>query len=128
MTALTAMRLDLNVKIRDKSSMRAVLRLLFCLVLTVAVLVSATSQSAYALTNEIAMAAMPCCDDDCPDDPSCELACMAMLRCAVGASVLAAPWMDTGVVAALISGPRYPDPPWAGDGQRPEGLKRPPRI
>ena len=108
--------------------MQAVLRLVLALVLTVAVLVSATSQPASALTNEIAMAAMPCCDDDCPDDPSCELACMAMLRCAVSTTVLPTPLVDTGVFAALISGIGYPDPPWSGDGLRPEGLKRPPRI
>jgi len=108
--------------------MQAVLRLFLALFLTVAVLVSATSQPASALTNEIAMAAMPCCDDDCPDDPSCELACIAMLRCAVTTTVLPTPLVDTGVFAALISGIGYPDPPWSGDGLRPEGLKRPPRI
>ena len=108
--------------------MQAVLRLFLALFLTVAVLVSATSQPASALTNEIAMAAMPCCDDDCPDDPSCQLACMAMLRGAVSTSVLPAPLVDTGVFAALISGIGYPDPPWSGDGLRPDGLKRPPRL
>ena len=122
------MRLDLATQIQHKPMMQAVLRLFLALILTVAVLVSATSQPASALTNEIAMAAMPCCDDDCPDDPSCELACMAMLRCAVSTTVLPTPLVDTGVFAALISGIGYPDPPWSGDGLRPEGLKRPPRI
>jgi hypothetical protein len=95
-------------------------RLLFSLFLTVALFATVVSQPATALTAEVAMASMPCCDDDCPHDPSCDMACMAMMRCApVTAGLL-------HLSVALVS--HGADPPWRVDERHPEGFKRPPRT
>ena len=103
-------------------------RAIFALFIVVAVLASASTQPAAALTQSIAVAAMPCCDDDCPDNPSCDMACMTMVRCASGPTALVpattAAMVHTMVQVALA----VPDPPLMVMGEHPEGLKRPPRF
>lgn len=64
--------------------MGSVTRALFSLVIAVALLATVISQPATAVEAEVAMASMPCCDDDCPQDPACDMACMVMMRCATG--------------------------------------------
>lgn len=105
-----------------------VARLLFSLGLAVALLATVVSQPATALTKEVAMASMPCCDADCPQDPACAMACMAMMRCATGTSGFV-PTLPLVTLPLSVADNRHgADPPWRLDARHPDGLKRPPRI
>ena len=112
----------------DLAVMGNVARLILSLALAVAVLATAMSQPASALTSEIAAASMPCCDDDCPEDPACNMACRAMIRCASGIMGIALSMLMIGMQLRLGSAATVPDPPWRVGDRQPEGLKRPPRI
>lgn len=103
-------------------------RLLFSLFLAVALFATVISQPATAFTAEVAMASMPCCDDDCPQDPSCDMACMAMMRCSAGTAGFAppAPPVKLHLSAVLVS--HGADSPWRVDERQPDGFKRPPRT
>ncbi|MDZ7575837.1 MAG: hypothetical protein U0934_18105 [Pseudotabrizicola sp.] len=108
--------------------MNRITRHLFLLFLAVALFATAISQPATALTTEVATASMPCCDDDCPQDPACDLACVEMMRCAAG-TVGFAPSPLAGkfhLSVALVS--HVADPPWRVDERHHDGLKRPPRT
>lgn len=106
--------------------MRKLGRTISALFIVVAVL--ASTQPAAALTQSIAVAAMPCCDDDCPDNPSCDMACMTMGRCASGPTALAPAATPAMVHTTVQVALAVPDPPLIVTGEHPEGLKRPPRI
>jgi hypothetical protein len=108
--------------------MGGVERILFSLLLAVALLATTISQPATALTTEVAMASMPCCDDDCPQDPACDMACMAMMRCATGSVGLVPGLPLVSLSLALADDAHGADPPWRVDELHPEALKRPPRI
>lgn len=103
-------------------------RLLFSFFLAVALFATVISQPATALTAEVATASMPCYDDDCPQDPSCDMACMAMMRCAAVTVGFAppSPSVKLHLSVALVS--LGADPPWRADERHPEGFKRPPRT
>lgn len=105
-----------------------VARILFSLVLAVALLATVISQPATALSTEFAMASMPCCDDDCPQDPACDMACMAMMRCAAGMVGLVPPLPLASLSLAVAGDAHGADPPWRVDELHPEALKRPPRT
>jgi hypothetical protein len=108
--------------------MGSVTRALFSLVFAVALLATVISQPATALEAEVAMASMPCCDDDCPQDPACDMACMAMMRCATG-SVGLVPLLPFVNLSLADAGDAHgAGPPWRVDELHPDGLKRPPRI
>jgi hypothetical protein len=108
--------------------MGSVTRALFSLVIAVALLATVISQPATAVEAEVAMASMPCCDDDCPQDPACDMACMVMMRCATG-SVGLVPLLPVLTLSlAVVSDAHGADPPWRVDELHPEAFKRPPRI
>lgn len=108
--------------------MGSVTRALFSLVLAVAILATVISQPATALEAEVAMASMHCCDDDCPQDPACDMACMAMMRCATGSMGLV-PLLPLVNLSLADAGDAHgADPPSRVDELHPDALKRPPRI
>lgn len=111
-----------------RAFMGRVNRTLFSLVFAVALLATAISQPATALTTEVAMASMPCCDDDCPQDPACEMACMAMMRCAVGSVGLVPPPAFVKVSVSVAANAHGTDPPGRVDDLNPDALRRPPRT
>ncbi|MDZ4096540.1 MAG: hypothetical protein U1D35_16705 [Paracoccaceae bacterium] len=100
----------------------------FLAILLAVTLLGATAFEASAnLTAEIAAAAEPCCEGDCPDDPACEASCTMMQRCGTGMSALLQAsepkTIDAPTVTAL-----FPDDQSPPRGLSPHGLKRPPRI
>jgi hypothetical protein len=112
----------------ETADMGNVTRILLSLVLSVALLATVISQPATALTAEVTMASMPCCDDDCPQDPACDIACTAMMRCATG-SVGLVPFLPVVTLSlAVVSDAHGADPPWRVDDLHPEAIKRPPRV
>lgn len=108
--------------------MANVMRIFFSLVVAVAVLATVVTQSATALTAEVAIASMPCCDDDCPQDPACDMACKAIMRCATGSVALVPPLPLVNLSLAVAGDAHGADPPWRVDELRPEAMKRPPRT
>lgn len=112
----------------EVTRMGSVTRAFFSLVLAVALLATVIPQPATALTAEVAIASMPCCDDDCPQDPTCDMACMVMMRCATG-SVGLVPFLPVLTLSLAVESDAHgADPPWRVDELHPDGLKRPPRI
>lgn len=112
----------------EVAPMGLVTRLLVSLVLAVAFLATAVYQPATALTAEVAAAQMPCCDDDCPQDPACASACVAMMRCAAVSSSFVPPSPSVGLSLAVSGVLHNGSPLWQVDERLPDGLKRPPRI
>lgn len=108
--------------------MAYVARLVFALTITVVLFAAAVSQPAKALAADVAMASMPCCDDDCPDDPACSMACMAMLRCTTGSVGLVPPLPFVKLSLYEAGDAHGADPPLRVDDLHPEALRRPPRT
>ncbi|MDP2740392.1 MAG: hypothetical protein Q8O82_17190 [Pseudorhodobacter sp.] len=107
--------------------MAALLRPFLALLLAVTLLGATSFEASANLAAEIAAAAEPCCDGDCPDDPACDTSCTMMQRCGTGMSALPQAsepkTMDAPTVTAL-----FPDDQSPPRGLSPHGLKRPPRI
>lgn len=103
-------------------------QILVAILLAVAVLVSAASQPASALTKAVAVAMMPCCADDCPDDPACNLACLSMVPGTTAPIGLAPPVSQTAIGRTTVAVLTVPDPPGILERSDPDGLKRPPRT
>lgn len=112
----------------DGARMKIVTRLLSSLVLAVALLATTISQPAAALTAEMAMAAMPCCDDGCPQDMDCDMPCMAMMRCATATMGFVPPSPPAMLHLAATANVPEAGPPWQLGERAPDGLKRPPRL
>jgi hypothetical protein len=105
-----------------------VTRALFSLVFAVAIVATAISQPAVALTTGVAIASMPCCNDDCPQDSACDMACLAMMRSAAGSEGLVSALPLINLSLAVPGEAHGADPPWSVHELDPEALKRPPRI
>lgn len=107
--------------------MAALLRPFLALLLAVTLLGATAFEASANLTAEIAAAAAPCCDGDCPQDPVCGATCKMMQRCGAGmiATLQAADPrpLDAPEVAILTHDDQSPP-----RGLAPHGLKRPPRI
>jgi hypothetical protein len=79
------------------------------------------------LAAEIAAAADPCCEGDCPDDTACGAACEMMMR--GGVPVFSQPQAQAIMLVApetiatlLMTDRHHPS------GLAPDGIRRPPRI
>jgi len=107
--------------------MSSLLRPFLALLLAVTLLGATSFEASANLAAEIAAAAEPCCDGDCPDDPACDTSCTMMQRCGTGMSALPQAsepkTMDAPTGTAL-----FPDDQSPPRGLSPHGLNRPPRI
>jgi hypothetical protein len=95
--------------------------------LAVSLFAATVSEVSAGLAAEIAAAADPCCEGDCPDDQACSVACEMMAR---GGMTLLALVQVPGLsvteeaTAAVLMLPDLHPP----SGLPPDGLRRPPRI
>lgn len=109
------------------AGMMALLRPFLAILLAVTLLGATAFEASANLTAEIAAAAEPCCEGDCPDDEACEASCAMMQRCGTGMTALLQTsqpkTMDAPTVTTL-----FPDDYGPPRGLSPHGLKRPPRI
>lgn len=109
------------------TGMAAFFRPFLALLLAVSLLGATAFEASANLTAEIAAAAEPCCEGDCPDDPACEASCTLMQRCGTGMSALlqtSEPKTDDAPTVTTL----FPDDYGPPRGLSPHGLKRPPRI
>lgn len=109
------------------SRMTWLVRSFLALLLAVSLVGATANEVSAGLTAEIAAAADPCCEGDCPDDPACGAACAMM---APGGMPTLAPSQALALNAAaeetgarLLVPDQHPT-----SGLTPDGLKRPPRI
>ena len=104
-----------------------IVRSFLAVLLAVSLFGAAVSEVSAGLAAEIAAAADPCCEGDCPEDTACGVACEMMAR--GGMTLLALVQVPGLSVAAEASAAvlMLPDlhPP---SGLPPDGLRRPPRI
>lgn len=109
------------------AGMASFFRPLLALLLAVSLLGATAFEASANLTAEIAAAAEPCCEGDCPDDPACEASCTMMQRCGTGMSALLQTsepkTVDAPTVTTLFTDDYSPP-----RGLSPHGLKQPPRI
>ena len=101
-------------------------RTILTLLLTASLFGTAVGEASAGLAAEIAAAANPCCESDCPDIPACGAAC-AMTR--GGAPVFSLPQAQALVLAALETDATLSmiDQHLAS-GPPPDGVRRPPRV
>ena len=102
-------------------------RSFLAVLLAVSLFGATVSEVSAGLAAEIAAAADPCCEGDCPDDQACGVACEMMAR--GGMTMLAlvqVPGLSVAdeASAAIMMLPDLHPP----SGLPPEGLRRPPRI
>ena len=104
-----------------------IVRPFLAVLLAVSLFGATVSEVSAGLAAEIAAAADPCCEGDCPDDQACGVACEMMAR--GGMTMLAlvqVPGLSVAdeASAAIMMLPDLHPP----SGLPPEGLRRPPRI
>jgi hypothetical protein len=104
-----------------------IVRSFLAVLLAVSLFGAAVSEVSAGLAAEIAAAADPCCEGDCPEDTACSVACEMMAR---GGMTLLALVQVPGLSvteeasAAVLMLPDLHPP----SGLPPDGLRRPPRI
>lgn len=126
--SITGIRLASAQFLNDFHQMSRLSQIFVAFMLAVAVLVSATAQPASALTTAVAAAMMPCCDEDCPENPACDAACISMVRCTSVPIGFAPPVSQASLCPTAVAVVTVPDPPNIFDDPDTDGLKRPPRA
>lgn len=126
--SITGIRLASAQFLNDFHRMGRLSQIFVAFMLAVAVLVSATAQPAAALTKAVAAAMMPCCDEDCPENPACNAACTSMVRCTSVPIGFAPQDSQTSLCSTAVAVLTVPDPPNIFGDPDPDGLKRPPRA
>jgi hypothetical protein len=107
--------------------MSVFLRSVLMLLMLATLLGVSTYGASAALTAEIAAAADPCCEGDCPDDPACGASCAIMIRCGTANGVLPQS-EEVRTLPGITVTALQPDDPSQPSGRSPDGLRRPPRI
>jgi hypothetical protein len=104
-----------------------IVRPFLAVLLAVSLFGATVSEVSAGLAAEIAAAADPCCEGDCPDDMACGVACEMMAR---GGTTMLALVQVPGLsfagrdsAAVLMLPDRHPP-----SGLAPDGLRRPPRV
>lgn len=104
-----------------------IVRSFLSVLLAVSLIGATVSEVSAGLAAEIAAAADPCCEGDCPDDQACGVACEMMARGGMTMLALAqVPGLsvtDEASAATLM----LPDV-HLPSGLPPDGLRRPPRV
>jgi hypothetical protein len=103
-----------------------VCRSVLTLLLTVTLFGAASFQPSVVLAAEIAAAAEPCCDHDCPDEPGCDIPCSMMARCGTSPALLGSGPEPAEFIMASLAHAVPPDGLLPSSLAR-DGPERPPR-
>lgn len=107
--------------------MAAMFRSFLAFLMVVTLLGTTAFEASAGLVAEIAAAADPCCEGECPDDPACGTTCIMMMRGGVPTFALPQTPEDLFISPeTIVSLLMLEQPPPSG--LPPDGLKRPPRT